>query len=76
MGGLLGGVWVREATGIEIGDLHLDLKSLMGLQFALLSHFRKGNDLRDHVCSAWNLSHDDAVAGTTLDLQAIREGFA
>jgi hypothetical protein len=47
----------------------------MCLQLARLSNFWESDDLRDHVGSTRNISHDDAVAGTTLDLQAVCECF-
>jgi len=50
-------------------------KYLICLRFARISYSWESDDLRHHIGGARNMPYDDAVAGTTLDLQAGRACF-
>lgn len=68
-------VWIGEASRLEIVGLNLDLKCLLRFQVARLSVLRESDDLRDHFGRTRNVSHNNAVTRTTLDLQTVGQCF-
>jgi len=74
-GSVVGVVRVGERTGLQVGDLHGEVNLLVFLD-ALFVVLGAGEDRRDHVTNGRNISHDDTVAGSLLDLETVGEGLA
>jgi len=74
-GSVVGVVRVGERTGLQVGDLHGEVNLLVFLD-ALFVVLGAGEDRRNHVTNGRNISHDDTVAGSLLDLETVGEGLA
>jgi len=74
-GSVVGVVRVGERTGLQVGDLYGEVNLLVFLD-ALFVVLGAGEDRRDHVTNGRNISHDDTVAGSLLDLETVGEGLA
>jgi hypothetical protein len=68
------GRWISEESGAEVLRLDFDVERRVGGHFD--ADLGTGDDGCDHVGARGDFAHGDAVAGSTLDLQAVGEFLA
>jgi hypothetical protein len=72
--GVVSGLSIGERASNQVGDLYLNVESLVGSNVFVVS--REEDNRRDHVVVRRDLAHDDTVAGTTSDLLPVGQCLA
>lgn len=71
---VVGNIGVGKRSSCEICDLELNVEGLIGWQ--ILAWLRVQDDGRDHVGLCRDITHNDTVARSGLDLETIGQGLS